>query len=164
MLSDEEMKVHKILDGLNIKYARISHPPVYTSVEAEKYWKNAEHKKCISILIETTKSDEFYLVIIEENKKFNLDALSKFLGREDLVVSGDESLHKYLKTTKELVSPFSLINEDEKKIQVIIDKEIEKAKEVSFHPNVYSSTILLYYSDFKRFLKWCGNKVVLANI
>ena len=81
-----------------------------------------------------------------------------------MVVSGDESLHQYLKTTKELVSPFSLINEDEKKMQVIIDKEIDKAKEVSFHPNVYSSTILLYYSDFKRFLKWCGNKVVVANI
>ena len=65
----------------------------------------------------------------------------------------------HLGLTAGSVSPFGLINDREKRVQVAIDLDLKDVPRIGFHPNVNTATIVLEGTGFQRFLAWCGNPV-----
>ena len=41
----------------------------------------------------------------------------------------------------------------------MIDADLKNGRRIAFHPNVNTATIVLAWTDFQRFLAWCGNPV-----
>jgi len=73
-------------------------------------------------------------------------------------------LNRYLGLSTGAVSPFGLINDIKKEIQVVIDKDLKKFDRINFHPNVNTATIEISFKDFEKFLNWCGNRVHFLRI
>ncbi len=57
------------------------------------------------------------------------------------------------------VSPFGLINDQTHAVCVVLDRDLEAAERVSFHPNINTATLMISGADFKRFLAARGNPV-----
>ncbi|WP_330408608.1 prolyl-tRNA synthetase associated domain-containing protein [Romboutsia weinsteinii] len=159
MINETEQKVYNILDSLNIEYKRYEHQPVYTIEDASKLNINIPGTLCKNLFLRNNKGNTHYLVIIEDSKRVNLKSLSEQINSSSLSFASEERLDKYLGLKPGSVSPFGLINDINKEVIVLIDKDVAASDIVSFHPNVNTCTIGLSYSDFEKFVNWHENKL-----
>jgi len=157
--SGNEQKVYDVLEKLNISYVQHEHPPVFTVEQAEQHWENITGAHCKNLFLRNKKGNRHYLVILESSKKAALKSLEKQLGEDRLSFASEERLRKYLGLETGAVSPFGLINDSRKEVQVVIDRDLKKAERINFHPNVNTATVGVSFEDFERFLNWCGNRV-----
>ncbi len=160
-MNEAECKVYDVLDELSINYVKHEHPPVYTVDEAKKYWKDIEGVHAKNLFLRNNKGNRHYLVVLEENKSADLSGLSEKLGAGKLSFASERRLAEHLGLETGAVSPFGLINDHKKAVIAVIDRDLAKHEKVNFHPNVNTATITVAYKDFDKFLKNCGNEVVL---
>lgn len=74
-----------------------------------------------------------------------------------------EELMELLGLTPGSVSPFGLINDQEHRVTVVLEKKITDAADeetVNFHPNRNTATLSLMKRDFIRFLNYIGCRVI----
>lgn len=152
-------RVYEALAGLGIEYTVEHHPPVYTVEEAERHWKDIAGTHCKNLFIRNKKGNHHYLLVLEASRSADLKALASVLGEDRLSFASAERLMKYLGLLQGSVSPFGLINDSGKEVQVVLDKTLAQSDRVNFHPNDNTATLGLSLGDFEKFLKWCGNPV-----
>jgi Ala-tRNA(Pro) deacylase len=154
-----KQKVYDTLTELGIDYTSHSHPPVYTVEEAEKHWGSITGAHCKNLFLRNKKGNRHYLVVVEIRRQVDLKSLSGRLGADRLSFASPDRLRRFLGLEPGAVSPFGLINDTENKVEVVVDKGLQGANRVNFHPNVNTATVGLSYDDFEKFLEWCGNKI-----
>ncbi|MGD2245681.1 MAG: prolyl-tRNA synthetase associated domain-containing protein [Candidatus Aminicenantes bacterium] len=159
MPSEKEQNVYETLEKLDISYVRHEHPPVYTVEEAEQHWENITGAHCKNLFLRNKKGNRHYLVVLDSSKRADLKALEKQLGEDRLSFASPERLMRYLGLEVGAVSPFGLINDTQKEVQVIIDQDLKEVDSINFHPNVNTATVGLSFSDFEKFLSFCGQHV-----
>lgn len=159
-----EQKVYDVLDNLAIPYEKFAHKALYTVDEANKLDIYIPGVHCKNLFIRNRKGKKHYLVILKDTKQANLKGLSKQVNSTNLSFASPERLFRYLKLMPGSVTPFGLINDSDKHVEVLIDNELKKSEYICFHPNVNTVTITIPYSGFEKFLKWCGNKVRYVDI
>ena len=67
-----------------------------------------------------------------------------------------ETLNEKMMLPPGVVSPFGLLNNEDKDIQVYFDREIVSEERMSFHPNTNEKTIFVNTQDLFTFLKAIG--------
>ncbi|AOT68655.1 prolyl-tRNA synthetase associated domain-containing protein [Geosporobacter ferrireducens] len=161
---EKEKKVYEVLEALKISYLKYEHIPIYTIEEANQLNLDMQGQHCKNLFVRDKKGEKHYLVIIEESKKVDLKSLSKQIESTNLSFASEERLLRYLGLTPGAVSPFGLVNDMEKHVEVLLDSDLTDLKHISFHPNVNTATITLRFEDFKKFLNWCGNELRLIQV
>lgn len=154
-----EKTVLEVLDKLQISYETHHHPPVYTVEQAEEHWKSIKGTHCKNLFVRNKKGKRHYLVILESRKRADLRDLNSQLGEDRLSFASPERLNRYLGLEPGAVSPFGLINDRDKAVRVVLDKDLKEAEWVSFHPNVNTATVTITFKDFEKYLEWCGNSI-----
>ena len=71
-------------------------------------------------------------------------------------MASSESLFEKMSLPAGVVSPFGLLNNADKDIQVYFDKEIMSERRMSFHPNTNEKTLFLDRTDLLKFLEAIG--------
>lgn len=164
VLSPEEKKVLETLESLGIRWERFEHPPVFTLEESSRYWKDRGGAHCKNLFIRNYRGHRHYLVIVRGDKKVDLKQLNLSLAEDRLSFASAERLQKFLGLTAGAVSPFGLINDRQKEVRVVVDRDLLAETELNFHPNVNTATIRISREDFLKFLEWCGQKVIYLEI
>lgn len=164
MINETEQKLYDTLNLLAIKYIRYEHAPVYTIEEANKLDISIPGQQCKNLFLRNRKGNAHYLVILDETKHVDLKLLSKQMETTSLSFASEERLYKYLGLKSGSVSPFGLINDIDREVIVLIDKDLIGADIINFHPNVNTATISVSYIDFERFIKWHENKFYYIDI
>jgi Ala-tRNA(Pro) deacylase len=154
-----EDQVNEVLAKLGIPFTRHVHPPVATVEEAERHWGGLRGAHCKNLFLRNNRGNRHYLVIAEATRKIDLKALTGIVREDRLSFASAERLRRLLGVEAGAVSPFGLINDANKEVRVIIDRSLQAAGMVNFHPNINTVTLGLSFSDFEKFLAWCGNKV-----
>ncbi|WP_373899654.1 prolyl-tRNA synthetase associated domain-containing protein [Haloimpatiens sp. FM7315] len=157
-MTEGEQRLYDIFNMLKIEYVRYEHKPVCTIEEANQLDIYIEGKQCKNLFLRDRKGSIFYLVIVDEKKQVDLKRLAEKMGCKSLSFASEEKLYNYLALKPGAVSPFGLINDINKAVQVIIDKDLVGSSSINFHPNVNTATINISYKNFEKFLEWCGNK------
>lgn len=157
-------EIYKVLADLSIKYEKYDHPAVFTSEEADKYFDVPGVAKSKNLFLRNKKGNRHILVVITDRKKTDLKKLAEYLGESKLSFASAERLMKYLGLTPGSVSPFGLINDSEKSVEVIVDTDLTDMNKVSFHPNINTSTLVISSEDFRRFLDSRGNSVTFLQL
>ena len=158
MTTDEEA-VYTVLGQLGLSYERHEHPAVFTVEQALEHWSGIEATHCKNLFLRNKKGDRHYLVVAEHSTPIDIGALAVRVGDNRLSFASAERLAAHLGLTPGAVSPFGLINDRAKTVRVLLDERLRAATRVGFHPNVNTSTVVLAFSDFERFLAWCGNPI-----
>ena len=158
-MDNKEKLVLETLDRLGIPYRRYEHPAVFTVEQAEVQWKDVAGAHCKNLFVRNQKGNRHYLIILEASKKADLAAMARTLGEDKFSFASAGRLDRYLGVEPGAVSPFGLINDRHKEVQVILDQDLKKEGLVNFHPNINTATLGLSYLDFEKFLDWCGNRV-----
>ncbi len=158
-VSEIEHKVLDVLDRLGIAYVRHEHPPVATVEEAEKYWTDLRAVHCKNLFLRNKKGNRHYLVIAPASKPVDLRALNRILGEDRLSFASPERMMRCLGLLPGSVSPFGLVNDVEKAVQVIVDEDLRAAPALGFHPNTNTATLEISCADFGKFLAFTANPV-----
>jgi len=164
MSSESEKKVYEVLGRLGIAYSKLEHPPVFTVEQAEKHWGSITGAHCKNLFLRNKKGNRHYLVILESSKSADLKALTKQLGEDRLSFASPERIMRYLGLEPGAVSPFGLINDNQKEVRVVIDQGLKNADRINFHPNVNTATIGIDFTDFEKFLVWCENNLLYLKL
>lgn len=164
MVTENEKKLYAALDKLNIIYTRYEHDAVFTVDEIKEKNLVFDGTGCKNLFLRNRKGDIHYLVVLEESKNVDLKKLSKDLGSTPLSFGSEERLYNNLGLTRGSVTPMGLINNDDKKVKLIIDSDLTKSSKIAVHPNVNTATIVLSLKDLEKFVHWCGNEFTYIKI
>lgn len=164
MINATEQKLYDILNLLGIKFTRYEHSPVYTIEEANKLDICISGQQCKNLFLRNRKGNVHYLIILAESKQVDLKSLSKQIGSTNLSFASKERLYKYLGLKPGSVSPFGIINDIEREVIVLIDRDLISTSIINFHPNVNTATISVSYIDFQKFIEWHKNKFYYIDI
>ena len=163
-MTNEEQQVRERLDFLGIAYERHEHPPVATAEEGDRYWGAiaATHSK--NLFLRNQKGDRHYLLIVMHSKRVDLRRVANQIGDGKLSFASPERLLKYLGVTPGSVSPFGLMHDHERAVKVFVDRDLENAERVSFHPNINTVTLALAREDFLRFVHDTGHRIQYVDV
>ncbi len=159
-----EAPVYDALQRLGIAWSRHEHPPVFTVDEAEQHWAAIPAAHCKNLFLRNKKGTTHYLVIVRSDKRVDIAALTPKLNEDRLSFGSADRLAARLGLTPGSVSPFGLLHPGAKDVRVVIDADLRDARDVAFHPNVNTATIVLRWADFERFLSDLGNVVRYVQI
>lgn len=158
-VAEVERKVLETLDRLGIAYVRHEHPPVATVDEAEKHWVGLKGTHCKNLFLRNYKGNHHYLVIAPITRGIDLKRLNALLGEDRLSFGSPERLRRWLGLEPGSVSPFGLINDETRHVQVVCDETLRSSSALGFHPNVNTATLEIAFADFEKFLASRGNTV-----
>lgn len=156
---ETESKVYNLLEELGIDYELHSHPAVYTVDEAVQHWQHIQGAHPKNLFLRNDKGKRHYLVIVDHSKQVNLKNLQQQLGSSRLSFASERRLETYLGLTPGSVSGFGIINDPDRQVEVVIDRDLMTYEHISFHPNINTATLTITTAGFKKFLDYCGNKV-----
>lgn len=152
--------VEQFLKSNGTDFVLHEHPAVYTCEEAEKYYGDIPGLACKNLFLRNKGRNRYFLAILPANKKADLKKLSDVAG-DKLTFASPEELKDKLGLEPGAVSPFGLVNNIDRTVEVYIDKEVSDADIVSFHPNRNTATLELTGEMFKKFLKTTNNKIAI---
>lgn len=144
--------------GINLK--TFEHEPAFT-VEQSKHLKAdipGVHTK--NLFLRSKKRAEYILIVLIGDDRLDLKQFSKEQGYSsgDLSFASDERLMQYLGVEPGHVTPFALINEASKEVNVILDYEMMQGELLNFHPLINSKTSSITRADFLKFLEKVHHK------
>lgn len=174
-LTDKEInrriqKTLKFLEENGIDYELFRHPPLPTVEKALVYWKDTGVAHCKNLFLRNHKGNRHYLVSFECHKMLAIRNLEQKIGEGKLSFASPERMVRCLGLYPGSVSPFGLINDiditeaDPKelfpnghRVKFFIDKELQNADRLSFHPCDNTADAVVSNGDFMKFLNiWGG--------
>lgn len=158
------MEIYKFLDSLNIKYKRFDHPAVYTCEESNRLVPNLPGAKTKNLFLRDKKGKRHFLLVVSDKKAVDLKALSKKMEVSNLSFASSDRLKKYLNLDPGSVSLLAIINDKEKRVEVVIDRSIWNKKAMLCHPLVNTSTLVIPMSDIECFIKTTEHKFHIIDV
>ena len=149
--------LYELLDELNIGYEYHEHPEAPTIEIAMQYWDGIDATHCKNLFFRNHKGNKHYLVLLECSQALYIHDLEKRLKQGKISFASPERMDKYLGVKPGSVTPFALINDSQKHVHVFIDKNLQKAKFLSFHPLVNTASLVIKRDDLLKLLDHLGN-------
>lgn len=156
--------VFEALQALGIPYLAYDHPAVFTSEDAEKYWRDIPATPVKNLFLRNKKGNREYLVILGIDKRADLRQLVKIIGDDRFSFGSAERLMQTMGLTPGSVSPFGLIHPASRDVKVIIDADLRSAERLIFHPNINTASVTISFSDLEKFLASRGNPVRFISV
>ena len=150
---DAYQQVKDKLEELGIKFDVVEHPPAFTTEQADSYIEGLEGVRTKSMFLTNKKKTQYYLLIMDDQRPLDMDDFREQVGANRIRMASAESLAEKMQLLPGTVSPFGLLNNDEKDILVYFDQDIVSEEIMTFHPNTNEKTIFIKTQDLFRFLE-----------
>ena len=153
---DAYQQVANKLQELGITFDVVEHPPAFTTEQADSYIEGMEGVRTKTMFLTNKKKTQYYLLIMDDKKRLDMDDFKVQVGADRIRMASLDSLAEKMNLPAGTVSPFGLLNNEEKDIQVYFDKEIINEERMTFHPNTNEKTIFISTTDLFKFLQDLG--------
>ena len=153
---DAYQQVANKLQELGITYDVVDHPPAFSTEQADSYIEGMEGVRTKSMFLTNRKKTQYYLLIMDDKKRLDMDDFKVQVGADRIRMASLDSLAEKMTLPAGTVSPFGLLNNEEKDILVYFDKDIVSEDIMTFHPNTNEKTIFIKSKDLFRFLESIG--------
>ena len=144
----KEQRCYDLLGRLGIAYFRVDHDHADTIEACEAVEQVLGEKICKNLFLCNRQKTQFYLLMLEGEKVFKTRDLSKQLGVARLSFADPADMEKYLDITPGSVSVLGLMNDHEKKVQLLIDEDVLKDSYFGCHPCINTSSLKFTTKDF----------------
>lgn len=161
---DQYKIVEEKLNELGIGFEIVDHPPALTTEEADRFIEGIEGVRTKTMFLTNRKKTSYYLLIMDDRKRLDMKDFGEICGAKGIKIASSESLYEKMKLPPGVVSPFGLLNNQDRDIAVYIDREIVAEARMSFHPNTNEKTIFLDTKDLLIYLESIGYDVHIADL
>lgn len=151
---EKEVRTYDLLDKLGMEYWRTDH--AFMKADTMEDCKVIDDclgaTVCKNLFLCNRQKTSFYLLCMPPHKAFHTKDLSHQIGSARLSFAPEEQLWDLLHCTPGSATILGLMNDEENRVQLLIDKETYEAEYFSCHPCLCTSTIKLKTSDVKNVL------------
>lgn len=148
------IQVEEYLTSRGIGFKVHEHPPVQTCDELAQY--GVPGLACKNLFLRDQKKTRYMLVVLPAAQKTDLKKLAEQVGDKKLSFVNPETMMEKLGVEPGAVSPFGLLNNTERDVELWIDREVLEATVVHFHPNRNTASVELTGEMFRRYLLQLG--------
>ncbi len=152
----------KVLKSLDIHYKLYEHEPVFTVAESEALDRDIEGTPCRNLFVRDKKKRSFLIVVANETA-VDLKKTQDLLECGRLSFGSAERLWEMLGIRSGSVNPFTVLNDAEHKVQVVLDGVIMRSSLMNVHPMDNAMTISLAPEDLMRFLEHSGHEPIVLD-
>lgn len=147
-------RVEDFLTHHGIEFRVHEHPAVQTCEELAQY--GVPGLACKNLFLRDQKKTRYMLVVLPAAQKTDLKKLAEQVGDKKLSFVNPETMMQKLGVEPGAVSPFGLLNNTERDIELWIDREVMDAPVVHFHPNRNTASLVLTGEMFGQYLNVIG--------
>ncbi|MDP6778973.1 MAG: prolyl-tRNA synthetase associated domain-containing protein [Candidatus Latescibacteria bacterium] len=158
------MDLYSFFAEHDIEYERTDHPPVYTVEEAKRLVPRLPGAKTKNLFLRDKSGNRHVLVVVGQDKNVDLKALSKVLGLSKLGLASPDRLKQHLGIEPGSVSMLAVVNDPDRNVDLVVDRDVWKAKAFQCHPLVNTSTLVMAKAHMERFLEATGHEVQVASV
>ena len=146
---DKEIRVYDFLDKLGVQYQRIDHEAAMTMEACGEIDRALGDNTtiCKNLFLCNRQETDFYLLLMPGDKPFKTKDLSAQIHSARLSFAKPEYMEKYLDITPGSVSVLGLMNDSEKKVQLLIDEDVMKEPYFGCHPCINTSSLKFSTED-----------------
>lgn len=142
-----EKETYALLDRLGIVYDRVDHEALFTMEACEAVDAVLGMRICKNLFLQTRSGSAFYLLLMPGDKPFKTKELSAQIGSSRLSFSDAEHMQQLLSVTPGSVSVMGLAFDSEKKVQLLVDRDLLKEEFFGCHPCINTSTVRMRTAD-----------------
>ena len=157
-MSQKRDLVLRTLTERSIPYQLWEHPAVYPIEEMDALDLPAPEAVVKNLFLRDAKGRRYFLVVLSKEKQADLRALGERLGVK-LSFASPERLAACMGLEKGSVTPFGVLNDQERKVEVLLDQDLRTRPLVAVHPNENTATVALAPEDLLQVLEDHGNPV-----
>lgn len=162
---DKEMASFEVLEKLDIPFMAIDHGAAATVDDCIEIEAVLGIEICKNLFLRNQSKTEFYLLVMPGAKRFVTKDVSKKIGTSRLSFAEAEFMEKYLNITPGSVSILGLMNDTEKKVHLLMDREIAQAEYIGCHPCINTSSLKIKTTDIlEKFLPYTGHKPLIVEL
>ena len=162
---DKEIRVYDLLDELHIDFQRIDHEVAMTMEACEEIYKALHATICKNLFLCNRQETAFYLLMMPGDKKFKTKELSKQLGVARLSFARESFMEELLDITPGSVSVMGLMNDRNKKVQLVMDEDVLKGEYIGCHPCINTSSLRIRTEDMlKIIIPAMGHEPVVVSL
>lgn len=147
-----------------IPYQLFEHEPLFTVEQASEVYNQIKAHNTKNLFIRDEKKN-YFLVTVEANKRVDLKALSKLIGKGGFSFGNEEKLQEFLGVKPGAVTPMGLVNDKEQQVTFVVDEDLMDGNlPIACHPLENDKTIAVAKEDFLRFLQLVNHLPQIINI
>ena len=144
---EKEIHTYDLLDRLGVAYERVDHEPAMTMEVCQAIDEVLQATICKNLFLCNRQETAFYLLMMPDDKPFRTKDLSAQIGSARLSFAKPEYMEQFLDITPGSVSVMGLMNDKEKRVQLLIDEDVLNSEYVGCHPCINTSSIRLLTKD-----------------
>jgi len=143
----KEIRTYDLLDKLNISYQRVDHSPLPTIEACREVDALLNMEICKNLFLRNAQKTDFYLLLLPGGKKFRTAAISKQIGSARLSFAEPEFMEEFLDITPGSVSVLGLMNDNGRRVRLLIDKDVLSQEFFGCHPCINTSSLKFNTTD-----------------
>ena len=165
VLPEQEAAAFDLLERLGIDYDRVSHDAAFNMELCAEVGRALDVSVCKNLFLCNRQKTAFYLLCMMPDKPFHTKDLSAQINSSRLSFAPEELLWELLHCTPGSATVLGLANDTEKRVQLLIDREVYDALCFSCHPCICTSTLRLKTADvLETLLPAIGHSPVIVDL
>jgi Ala-tRNA(Pro) deacylase len=147
----EKYPILSFLVDKNIEFELYEHPAVFSVGECLEHTSNIPGVGTKNLFLRDKKKQNYALLFVKEDKRVNLEEISKHLNWSRISFASPEDLEKILGVTPGSVTPMALLPRDNfpsRLIDILIDKDLTGDFLIQMHPLVNTATVVVHSQKF----------------
>ena len=161
----KEIRVYDMLDSLGIEYYRMDHDATPSIEACEEIEKLLGIEICKNLFLCNAQKTSFYLLMMPGRKKFKTKDLSKQINSARLSFAPAEYMEQFLDITPGSMSVLGLMNDKEKRVRLLIDREVLAHDQIGCHPCINTSSLRVPTRDIlEKFIPATGHTITLVDL
>lgn len=145
------------LKSLDISFTIHTHLPLRTVKDAKAFRGDLRGAHIKNLYLRDRKKRNF-LLVVEEDKAIDLKVLPDLIASDRLSFGSADRLFEMLGVRPGAVSPFTLINDLDHKVQLVLDAGLAIQSSLFAHPLVNDMTLEVSGAGLMRFFAHTGHK------
>ena len=156
--TEAEEAIYTKLDDLSIPYIRVDHDHADTMEDCLLIEQTLGAPICKNLFLCNRQQTQFYLLLMRGDKPFKTKFLSAQLGCSRLSFADEGHMADLLHTVPGSVSALELLFDTNKRVSLVIDRDLLADETVGAHPGISTSTLKLQREDLLKFARSTGHE------
>ncbi len=144
---DREIRVYDMLDNLGIEYFRVDHAPANKMEACAEIDKVLGIRICKNLFLNNRQMTKFYLLMMPVDKPFHTREVSPQIHSARLSFGDEDHMVEFLDVHPGSVSILGLMNDKEKRVQLLIDEDLLGLEYLGCHPCKNTSSLRIRTRD-----------------
>ncbi len=145
--TDKENAVYALLENLGIPFFGLDHDRADTMEICEQIEEKLGAEICKNLFLCNRQQTDFYLLLMPGKKVFKTKFLSEQINSSRLSFGSGEQMESLLGVTPGSATVFGLMNDKEKRVRLLIDRDLLKNEFIGCHPCVNTAVVKLRTAD-----------------